>query len=152
MENQDINETINKQNSYQGVRQNSPMEVARRNSINTQKGFNQNPYITSNAVVANETISTTANPYYNTANANQVPNTAQPKSVTDSLLGTFDTENFIKGALIGAVGAYLLTNETAQKAIFKGVAKTTSMFQAGMEEMKERFEDAKAELEAEQEA
>ena len=130
---------------------NSEMELMRQNSMKGQRGFDRNPYISDSAIVANETISTTANPYYNNTNANQVPNTAQPKSTTDSLLGSFDTENFIKGALIGAVGAYLLTNETAQKAIFKGIAKTTSMFQAGMEEMKERYEDAQAELEAEQE-
>lgn len=137
MENQEIED--NKQNSFKGARQNSPMEVARQNDIKGQRGFNKNPYISDNTLVVNENI-------------NQVPNPIQPKSITDSLLGSFDTEDFIKGALIGAVGAYLLTNETAQKAIFKGVAKTTSMFQAGMEEMKERYEDAQAELEAEQEA
>jgi len=70
----------------------------------------------------------------------------------DSLLGSFDTTNFLKGALIGAVGAYLLTNENAQKTIFKTFAKGADMFSAGIEELKERMEDAKAELEAEQEA
>ena len=82
------------------------------------------------------------NPYYNT-------NNQMTTNKSSSLYGDFDTSNFIKGALIGAVGAYLLTNEKAQKTIFKTVAKTTEMFQAGMEEMKERFEDAKAEMEAE---
>jgi hypothetical protein len=66
----------------------------------------------------------------------------------DSLLGTFDTKHFVIGALVGALGAYLLTNEKAQKAIFKTVAKGTQAFQAGIEEMKERYEDAKAELAA----
>lgn len=65
---------------------------------------------------------------------------------------TFDTGNFLKGALIGAIGAYLLTNEDAQKKIFKTFAKGADMFGAGIEEMKERMEDAKAELEAEREA
>ncbi len=137
MENQEMENNI--QNGFNGVRQNSPMEIARQNSTQGQRGFNKNPYITDNTLVANNTIS-------------QTVNSVEPKSITDSLLSSFDTENFIKGALIGAVGAYLLTNETAQKAIFKSVAKTTSMFQAGMEEMKERYEDAQAELEAEQEA
>jgi hypothetical protein len=41
-----------------------------------------------------------------------------------------------------------LTNEKAQKAIFKTVAKGSKLFQTGIEEMKERMEDAKAELEA----
>ena len=66
----------------------------------------------------------------------------------DSLLGTFDTKHFIVGALVGALGAYLLTNESAQKALFKTVAKGTQAFQPGIEEMKERYEDAKAELAA----
>ncbi len=67
---------------------------------------------------------------------------------TDKILGSINTNDFIKGALIGAVATYLLTNESAQKAIFKTVAKGTDLFQAGIEEMKERMEDAKAELEA----
>ena len=67
---------------------------------------------------------------------------------TDNILETINTNDFIKGALIGAAATYLLTNESAQKAIFKTVAKGTEMFQAGIEEMKERMEDAKAELEA----
>jgi hypothetical protein len=76
------------------------------------------------------------NPYYTT----QEPS---------SLLGTFDTQKFLIGAAIGAVGVYLLTNEKAQKALFKSVAKGALMFSAGLEEMKERYEDAQAELEAE---
>ena len=100
------------------------------------------------------------NPYYKLDDKEQLvqdtpivqSSSTQPtqSSITNSLLSSFDTEDFLKGALIGAVGAYLLTNETAQKTIFKTVAKGTQMFQAGMEEIKERFEDAKAELEAEQ--
>jgi len=56
--------------------------------------------------------------------------------------------DFVKGALIGAAATFLLTNETAQKAIFKAFAKASSMMQIGVEELKERYEDAKAELEA----
>lgn len=66
------------------------------------------------------------------------------------ILGAFNTKQFVIGALIGAVGAYLLTNEKAQKTLFKTVAKGAQAFQAGIEEMKERFEDAKAELLVEQ--
>ena len=141
----------NSQNSFNGVRQNSPMEIARQDSMQ-MRGFDKNPYIADNIPVVNDDLTQIQNPYYNNQTVNKLPSTAESKSLTDSLLGTFDTENFIKGTLIGAVGAYLLTNETAQKTIFKGVAKTTTMFQAGMEEMKERFEDAQAELEAEREA
>ena len=72
-----------------------------------------------------------------------------PSAISDSL-GTFNTNDFIKGALIGAAATYLLTNEKAQKAIFKTFAKGSQMLQAGVEEIKERIEDAKAELEASQ--
>ena len=122
---------------------------------NGQRGFNQNPYIQQNQNMGgmnqgrqggrmSQSYNSDGmqNPYYNTNNQMTTNN-------SNSLYGDFDTSNFIKGALIGAVGAYLLTNEKAQKTIFKTVAKTTEMFQAGMEEMKERFEDAKAEMEAE---
>ena len=119
-----------------GLRNNSPMERARQNSM---RGFDRNPYI-------RDMSSINQNPYNST---NSQLTAQQDPSLTDSLLGSFDTENFIKGALIGAVGAYLLTNENAQKAIFKTVAKGTQIFQAGMEEMKERYEDAKAEVDAE---
>ncbi len=88
------------------------------------------------------------NPYYQ-QNQQQAQ---QPVSIVDSMFKSFDTQNFLKGALIGAVGAYLLTNENAQKTIFKTIAKGTDMFSIGVEEMKERMEDAKAELEAEREA
>lgn len=64
------------------------------------------------------------------------------------MLGNFDTQKFLLGALIGAAGAYLLTNENAQKNLMKAIAKGSTLFQAGIEEMKERFEDAKAEIEA----
>ena len=73
-----------------------------------------------------------------------------PSTISDTL-STFNTNDFIKGALIGAVATYLLTNEKAQKAIFKTFAKGSQMLQAGVEEIKERMEDAKAELAANQE-
>ena len=136
---------------------NSPMEQARQNS---QSGFNSNPYINQNQSsnqnmgqnsYSNDNNMNNQNPYYNDMNSNNMlnQNSQQEDSNSDSLLGSFDTSNFIKGALIGAVGAYLLTNENAQKTIFKTVAKGNEMFQAGFEEMKERFEDARAEMDAE---
>ncbi len=83
------------------------------------------------------------NPYINKEITSKLPSIN-----TDNILGSIDTGDFIKGALIGAVATYLLTNDSAQKAIFKTVARGTEMFQAGIEEMKEKMEDAKAELEA----
>lgn len=63
---------------------------------------------------------------------------------TPSLLSS----SFVKGALIGAVAAYLLTNEKLQQGAIKTSVKAWSMLQGGVEEMKERFRDAEAELHA----
>lgn len=109
---------------------------------NIYNGLNKNPYINNQGdqtPQVQEGHNQNTNPYINN----------QPVQKQNS---SFDTGNFLKGALIGAVGAYLLTNEDAQKKIFKTFAKGADMFSAGIEEMKERLEDAKAELEAEQEA
>ena len=54
--------------------------------------------------------------------------------------------SFITGIVLGAAATYFLTDENAQKKLFKLIAKGTEMFQMGIEEMKERFEDAKAEM------
>ena len=88
------------------------------------------------------------NPYIGGETATEAKNEAGMLANPEHLLGAFNTKQFVIGALIGAVGAYLLTNEKAQKNLFKTIAKGTEMFQAGIEEMKERFEDAKAELAA----
>ncbi|MFA5704174.1 MAG: hypothetical protein WC982_11740 [Advenella sp.] len=110
------------------------------------QGLRNNPYINDNSQgLNNSTSQTKQNPYYN-LDANQNLNQ------TAKQLANFDTANFLKGALIGAIGAYLLTNENAQKTIFKTFAKGSDMLGAGIEELKERMEDAKAELQAEQEA
>lgn len=59
------------------------------------------------------------------------------------------TGNILKGVLIGAGLTYLLTNEDLQKKIFKGLAGASEMLTGAVEEIKERYEDAKAEIEAE---
>ncbi len=69
----------------------------------------------------------------------------------NNMFGNFSTQKFLIGVAIGAIGAYLLTNENAQKKLLKAVAKGSELFQTGIEEMKERFEDAKAEIEANKE-
>ncbi|MDR1285808.1 MAG: YtxH domain-containing protein [Campylobacteraceae bacterium] len=61
----------------------------------------------------------------------------------------FKGGDFVVGALIGAAVTYVLTNEKASKALLKTVAKGTNFLQAGFEELKERFEDAKAETQIE---
>ena len=111
--------------------------------MQTNKPFDTNPYIAQNTTNTDLGLQN-PNPYIN--------NTTIPTQNNTNLLGTFDTNQFLLGALIGVAGAYLLTNEKAQKAVFKTVAKGGAMFSAGLEEMKERFEDAQAELEAEQNA
>jgi gas vesicle protein len=62
----------------------------------------------------------------------------------------FNNGDFIKGALIGAALTFLLTNKDAQKNIMKAASKGSELFQVGMEELKERYEDARAAMEANQ--
>jgi hypothetical protein len=58
-------------------------------------------------------------------------------------------DRFLKGLLIGAAAAYLLTNENVQRTAIKGAVKAWSLLQGGVEEMKERFQDAAAEIRTE---
>lgn len=58
-------------------------------------------------------------------------------------------DRFLKGLLIGAAAAYLLTNESVQRTAIKGAVKAWSLLQGGVEELKERFHDAEAEIRAE---
>ncbi|MCI5969362.1 YtxH domain-containing protein [Helicobacter sp.] len=99
------------------------------------------------------------NPYIKNINngeqsmQNQGENNSQNNTQNNTqnfLGGLLDANNskqvFIKGALIGTAATFILTNENAQKAIFKGFAKISSLFESGIEELKERYEDAKAEI------
>lgn len=63
----------------------------------------------------------------------------------------FSNGDFLKGALVGAAVTFLLTNKGAQESIMKAASKGSELFQGGMEELKERYEDAKAAMEAKQE-
>ncbi|WPL18748.1 hypothetical protein Thiowin_03838 [Thiorhodovibrio winogradskyi] len=58
-------------------------------------------------------------------------------------------DRFIKGALIGAAAAYLLTNESVQRTLIKSAVRAWTLVQSGVEEVKERFHDAEAEVQAE---
>jgi len=55
---------------------------------------------------------------------------------------------FLKGAAIGAAVAYLLTNEKVQQSAIKKSVKAWTLMQGGIEEIKERFRDAEAEIQA----
>lgn len=57
---------------------------------------------------------------------------------------------FVRGAAIGALAVYLLTNESVQQATIRSLVRLRSLVQGGVEEMKERFRDAEAELHAAQ--
>lgn len=59
------------------------------------------------------------------------------------------SDRFLKGLLIGAAATYLLTNESVQRSVIKGTVKAWSLLQGGVEELKERFHDAEAEVRAE---
>ncbi len=113
---------MNKMNKY-----NTNIESTRRGDIQNM-GMNQNPYI-------NQPMS--MNPVNNNINPQQQ--------------STFNNGDFVKGALIGAAVTFLLTNKGAQESILKAVSKGNELFQAGMEELKERYEDARAQMEANQE-
>lgn len=64
----------------------------------------------------------------------------------------FSAAEILTGALIGAAATYVLTNENVQKTLFKGMVSMGDVISGGMDELKERFEDAKAEHEAAKEA
>ncbi|AGA91595.1 hypothetical protein Thimo_2898 [Thioflavicoccus mobilis 8321] len=58
----------------------------------------------------------------------------------------FGNDRFLKGMLMGAAAAYLLTNESVQRSTIKGAVRVWSALQGGLAEIKERFHDAEAEL------
>ncbi|RDU54599.1 hypothetical protein CQA49_04655 [Helicobacter sp. MIT 00-7814] len=103
-----------------------------------------NPYINN---ASNNGVNNT-----NSANTQSTNNTNTTNGITNTINSFFNSGNtqqdFIKGALIGAVATFILTNEDAQRAIFKGFAKLSSLFEMGIEELKERYEDAKAEVDS----
>lgn len=55
---------------------------------------------------------------------------------------------FVIGLLVGAGVAYLLTNEAAQQAAIRSAVRGWHLVRGGVEELKERFRDAEAELQA----
>lgn len=77
------------------------------------------------------------------------PGMAMPPYQSQSPWLNFSNDRFIKGALIGAAAAYLLTNESVQRTLIKSAVRTWSLVQSSVEEVKERFQDAEAEIQAE---
>lgn len=66
--------------------------------------------------------------------------------------GSWLNDRFLKGLLIGAAATYLVTNESVQRTAIKGAVKVWSLIHGGVEELKERFRDAEAELHTAEEA
>lgn len=95
--------------------------------------INNNPYI--------KNVNSTSN--QSNLNFQNIQN--NQNGFLDGVFGSNGSGDFLKGALIGAAATYILTNESAQRAIFKGFAKISTLFECGLEELKERYEDAKAE-------
>lgn len=131
MNNQNVNQQVNNQ----------------INQHINQGGFLSNPYINQNQLPMNAN-SIANNPYVNqNANIQNDLNPNNPMGV-NTQNDSFINGDFVKGALIGAGVAFLLTNKTTQEAIFNGFSKGSELVQAGIEELKERMEDAKAQMEA----
>ncbi len=76
------------------------------------------------------------------------PSSYNGPSFANNLPQTYTSQSsqFWKGAVIGAGIALLLGNETVQKTMIKGATGLFSAAQAGVEEIKEKFEDIKAEM------
>ena len=85
---------------------------------------------------------------YGPADYSQAVVNPQFANPTDSQwLGmNFRDDQFWKGVLLGAALTLLVTNETVQKTLMKGTASVWTAAQSGVEEVKEKFEDVKAEI------
>lgn len=84
--------------------------------------------------------------YGRTASFHPAPHSPHPQR--HGVFG-FANERFFKGLLIGGAAAYLLTNEDVQRTAIKGAVKAWALLHGGVEELKERFHDAEAEIRAE---
>ena len=106
---------------------------------NNNQNFNQyNTDINSTRNINQNGLNINQNPYIT-----QVPN-QNIQNPTTNQNGSLINGDFVKGVLIGAVATYILTNKNAQENIFKGFEKVKTLVTAGVEELKERMEDAKA--------
>ncbi len=58
----------------------------------------------------------------------------------------FRNSSYLKGFVVGAGMALVLSNPAVQKALVTGAVKLWSMVQGGVEEVKEQIQDIKAEM------
>lgn len=96
---------------------------------------------------ANATANANSNSNQNFTNFGANFNGYANQGTNGSFFSKMRTNEFLTGALLGAAAAYILTNKTAQEAILQGFVKMGNLFSAGIEELKERYEDAKASAE-----
>lgn len=59
----------------------------------------------------------------------------------------FSDSCYLQGLALGVGATIILTNPRVQKAVVRGAVKLFAALQGGIEEMKEQFEDMKAETE-----
>jgi oxidoreductase len=112
----------------------------------------KNPYINQTQVVnqKNEDGSTTTTTTtVKTTDAPSALDTSINNALKDFVPENFNAAGFLKGALLGGITAYILTNPKAQEMLFSAIVKGANLLQAGFEELKERFEDVKAQIESE---
>lgn len=70
-----------------------------------------------------------------------------PQSLSrTSVTGALRNGHFLGGLAVGSVLTLVLSNQDVQRALFRGVARVATVARSGMEEMKERFHDAEAEV------
>jgi hypothetical protein len=82
-------------------------------------------------------------------NAGMASYAGMPRAARQSQpLFNFANDRFLRGLLIGAAATYLLTNEEVQRTLIKGAVQVWQTVEGGIEEAKERFRDAEAELQA----
>ena len=84
----------------------------------------KNPYInetqTINQLNGDGSTTTTTTTVKTTGAPSALDNSIN-NALKDFIPANFNAAGFIKGALIGGVAAYVLTNENAQKAIFSAI-------------------------------
>ena len=103
-----------------------------------------NPYINEENV-ASETVVNNAAATQPSVIDNAINNAAQNLPFVPE---NFNAAGFVKGLVLGGIVAYVLTNPKAQECVFKAIIKGGELINAGIEELKERFEDVKAELDS----
>ncbi|MEM1312949.1 MAG: hypothetical protein AAGI51_00230 [Pseudomonadota bacterium] len=63
-------------------------------------------------------------------------------------LAGMTSSQFITGAVVGGLATYVLTHPAAQRAMINGAAQLWMALKGGVEETRERFRDAEAEIKA----